>query len=48
MIRMFNKFKVEFKEDIQKQFNESQENRNKKLEKTQEELNEIKEDVNNL
>jgi hypothetical protein len=34
IIRMFNKLKVELKEDIQKQLNESQENTEKKLKKT--------------
>jgi hypothetical protein len=49
MIRMFNELKVELKEDIQKQFNESQENtglKKKNLKKTQKQLNEIKEDAN--
>jgi hypothetical protein len=45
MTRMFN----DLKEDIQKQINESQENRFKKhLKKTQKQLNEIKEDFNKM
>jgi dihydroxyacetone kinase-like predicted kinase len=40
---MFNKFKTGLKEDIQKQFNEFQESMDKKLEKTQKQLNELKE-----
>jgi predicted transcriptional regulator len=47
IIRLSNVLKVEFKEDLQKQLNESQENMNKKFEKTQRQLNEIK-DVNKL
>jgi hypothetical protein len=34
MIRMFNELEVELKVDIQKQLNESQENMDKKFEKT--------------
>jgi predicted nuclease with TOPRIM domain len=45
---MFNEFRKELKEDIQKQLNESQENMAKKLEKAQTQLNEFKEDFKQI
>jgi hypothetical protein len=48
MIRMFNDLKEEFKEDIQTQFNESQETMDKNLEKTQKQISEFREDFNKL
>jgi predicted SpoU family rRNA methylase len=49
MIRMFKEFKVEIKENMQKQLNEYQGHTDlKKLKKTQKQLNEFREDFNKL
>jgi hypothetical protein len=48
MIGMFEGIKEEIKEDIQKQFNESHENSDTKLKKTQKQINGLKENFNKL
>jgi hypothetical protein len=42
MIRMLDKLKEELKEDKQKQLNETQENNDKKLKKSEKQLNEYR------
>jgi uncharacterized protein (UPF0305 family) len=48
MVTIFNDLKEELREDIQKQLNESQDNMDKKLEKTKKQTNELKVNFNRL